>query len=158
MANIIIDETKGNRIGYQSKVIAHQTSDDQHIAIIAGDVEITLHITEALELSSALENHVQHSIKCIEEQLIIIESVERESTTAAALESAAHNALRNMITNDWKNATSLEYPWVWNDLQYTLRGNSQAIKFYDLGDELAEELESLISVALERKFMAEDAE
>lgn len=75
MATILIDETNGNRVGYQATVIAHQTSDDQHIAIIAGDVEITLHITEALELSSALESLVQQSIDRIERDLIILEAL-----------------------------------------------------------------------------------
>jgi hypothetical protein len=80
------------------------------------------------------------------------------SNTKTTLESAKHNALRYMIIFEWKYALEIEYVSVWNDLQYTLKGQSQAVMFYNVDAALDDELDFLISLAMTCKHMAEDAE
>lgn len=76
MAHIAIHETNGNRTSHNSNVMACPTSDDQYIGVIAGDVEITLHISEALDLSSALESLVKQKLAKLERELEQLEAMQ----------------------------------------------------------------------------------
>lgn len=74
--------------------------------------------------------------------------------TTAAIEKAKHNALRHTLVYDWENASNFECDWIWSNLLFTMRGQSQAVLFYDIDPELEGELDFLIGMALTRKHMS----
>lgn len=143
-----------------ASVAVNATTDDQFVTLniktTSHRIDLMLHIGVALELSGTLEDQVQDNLERIANDLTIIESVENANTETAALESPRHNALRATILGDWENANAngMDWEWLWNDLQYTITGMSQAALFYDVDAALHDELDFLISVALIRKHIS----
>ena len=71
----------------------------------------------------------------------------------AALEAPQHHALLASICNAWENGNEIESPWLWKETRDRLIGNWEVMVYYYSAEDLADEIDFLADIALQRRFM-----